>query len=503
MKKFDSEVIFSHQEKPHTLSRFARLGLLRKIAPRLYTTDLKDDPAAIIRRNLWKVVAGYVPGAVVADRTALDLAPAPDGAVFLVGPKSQSIALPGLHLRVRAGAGVLPGDYPLRDGVTASSFARAYLENMRPSRARTTVARTLTKTELEARLERFLRNSGEDLFNRLRDQILALSPTLGLETEARALSRIMGTMLGTQTATLSDPAAIARGRGEPFDQNRMVIFETLHDALRATPPLTQYDTQPDNFRTRAFFEAYFSNFIEGTEFAVEEAIDIVFKNHVPAQRPEDGRDVLGTYSLTSNRDGLSSPMETFTAFEDQLRARHAVIMGGRPDKHPGVYKSKVNRAGTTVFVHPEDVRGTLRQAFPLLHNLADPFHRAAFAMFLVSEVHPFDDGNGRLSRVMMNAELVKADAVPIIVPTVFRSNYLAALRRLSHHADPSAYIRMLSFAQAFTQRVPWTSLEVATAVLTKCNAFIPSDEAEKAGLALRIPTPADVAEASAGNLVPA
>ena len=28
--------------------------------------------------------------------------------------------------------------------------------------------------------------------------------------------------------------------------------------------------------------------------------------------------------------------------------------------------------------------------------------------FLISEVHPFDDGNGRLSRIMMNAELVKS-----------------------------------------------------------------------------------------------
>ena len=30
-----------------------------------------------------------------------------------------------------------------------------------------------------------------------------------------------------------------------------------------------------------FFEAYFSNFIEGTEFAVDEAAEIVFKGHIP------------------------------------------------------------------------------------------------------------------------------------------------------------------------------------------------------------------------------
>ena len=34
-----------------------------------------------------------------------------------------------------------------------------------------------------------------------------------------------------------------------------------------------------------------------------------------------------------------------------------------------------------------------------------------FMMFMISEIHPFLDGNGRLARVMMNAELVKMNDV--------------------------------------------------------------------------------------------
>ena len=60
------------------------------------------------------------------------------------------------------------------------------------------------------------------------------------------------------------------------------------------------------------------------------------------------------------------------------------------------------------------------------------FQRAIFMMFLVAEVHPFSDGNGRLSRIMMNAELVSAGEQRIIVPTIYRANYLAALTRLIH-----------------------------------------------------------------------
>jgi hypothetical protein len=42
-----------------------------------------------------------------------------------------------------------------------------------------------------------------------------------------------------------------------------------------------------------FFEAEFSNFIEGGEFEVTEAADIVLNTVIPADQPEDAPDVLG------------------------------------------------------------------------------------------------------------------------------------------------------------------------------------------------------------------
>lgn len=49
------------------VSRRRKAGRLRKIGSRLYTTNLVDAPEAIVRRNLWDIVAGYFPGALVAD----------------------------------------------------------------------------------------------------------------------------------------------------------------------------------------------------------------------------------------------------------------------------------------------------------------------------------------------------------------------------------------------------------------------------------------------------
>ena len=37
---------------------------------------------------------------------------------------------------------------------------------------------------------------------------------------------------------------------------------------------------------------------------------------------------------------------------------------------------------------------------------------------MVNEIHPFLEGNGRIARVMMNAELVRAKQTRMIIPNV-------------------------------------------------------------------------------------
>ena len=103
--------------------------------------------------------------------------------------------------------------------------------------------------------------------------------------------------------------------------------------------------------------------------------------------------------------------------------------------------------------------GTLAQGLGLCRSLETPFQRAVFMMFLIAEVHPFADGNGRTARIMMNAELAAAGEERIIVPTVYRANYLSALKALSQTGRPEPIIRMLDYAQRWTAAVDWRSLE--------------------------------------------
>lgn len=171
------------------------------------------------------------------------------------------------------------------------------------------------------------------------------------------------------------------------------------------------------------------------------------------------------------------PDLTFGGFLSMLRRRHAAIMEGRPEKRPGEFKREVNRAGLTVFVEPDLVVGTLRQGFEVFRALADTFARAAFIMFLVAEVHRFEDGNGRLARAMMNAELISGGERRILIPTAYREDYLLALRALSREHNPTPLLRMLDRAQAFSAAIDFTDLHRALALLRACRAFDTGPEA--------------------------
>ena len=77
----------------------------------------------------------------------------------------------------------------------------------------------------------------------------------------------------------------------------------------------------------------------------------------------------------------------------------------------------------------------------------------------------------------MNAELFHADLCRIIVPIVFRDDYLLALRALSRSNNPEPLIKVMDFAQLFTYEFQWPSYSAVVRMLTACNAFKESDEA--------------------------
>jgi len=472
------QVFLSTREISDKLASTLKRGDIRKIGPRLYTTDIVSTPAEVIRRNLWVVLDLLFPNSVIAHRTALETKPTPDGTVFLSAPYTRTVKLPGHSIRLIEGPGPLEGDVQFIQNLWISSKPRAFLENLLSSRNRSGVARAVPRAEIERLLDRTLSISGPDELNRIRDTARTLAPALNAESAFSILDDMIGTLLGTRSASVTAPTAIARVAGRPYDANRLPLFDALVAELRQMNaiPRPEHNLSTRAKQNLAFVDAYFSNYIEGTEFEIDEAIEIVFENKIPVRRPEDAHDVLGTYHLLVDdvemHRSATAYLENFDGLIALLKRRHARMMEARPDIRPGEFKTEGNRAGGTPFVAPELVLGTLEKGFAYFRALETPFARATFLMFLVTEVHPFTDGNGRIARVMMNAELAAAGESRVIIPTVYRDSYIQALRNLSRETHVSTLVEMVDFAQRFTALLDFHALPDTLAQLTACNAFL-------------------------------
>ena len=89
--------------------------------------------------------------------------------------------------------------------------------------------------------------------------------------------------------------------------------------------------------------------------------------------------------------------------------------------------------------------------------------------------HPFTDGNGRTCRIILNRELLSAGFYSIIIPTVFREDYLMSLRALSRKGRPSPIVRMVLRALKFSS-LDFSNYQSVKKEIIKRNWFLEPDE---------------------------
>src|SRR3546814_11190362 len=92
------------------------------------------------------------------------------------------------------------------------------------------------------------------------------------------------------------------GGSRPLMLGCLILLTSVSRELRSIDPGIRpaQERGADARSTLAVVWAYFSNFIEGTEFEVEEAAAVVVRQAIPRDRPADAHDILGTWRLVSD-----------------------------------------------------------------------------------------------------------------------------------------------------------------------------------------------------------
>ncbi|MPR34716.1 Fic family protein [Salmonirosea aquatica] len=120
----------------------------------------------------------------------------------------------------------------------------------------------------------------------------------------------------------------------------------------------------------------------------------------------------------------------------------AMTPEGAPTKKKveiGKYKSLPNHVLTVTgemfyFASPEETPAKMDDLMQWYREKAsaknvNPILLAAEFHYRFIRIHPFDDGNGRTVRILMNFILMKYGFPPVIIKTQDKSNYLSALRQ--------------------------------------------------------------------------
>ena len=477
-----------------SLSRQEKAGKAFRVAPSIYIVGSTLPREAVVRHHLYAIIAAVWPGSVLCDRTALAGGALQDGWVFIAHPepnRADDLRLPGITISVRIGPGPLPGDMEMPDGLFLSGTARRLVENItapgRPPKRRQ--PRQAGTQKVEDEIDNLARRGGSGTIqNVLRelDAVAGSLPEISVNEVRVRLVAVLGTFNGVSPSSSRLAARLAR---EPFDEHRIEMFRDLAELLLETAPVPR-PTLGDISRWtwEPFFEAYFSNFIEGTEFGVDEARKIAIEGFIPAARPKDAHDIEATYRIISDPQTRSMTPSTSDELIDMLRQHHGALMASRPESHPGMFKERTNYAGGYEFVGPDLVIGTLRRGFEAFSSVTDPLQRAVALMLLITECHPFDDGNGRVARIMANGALSAAGQIRIVIPTIYRNNYLAGLAGTSNrNGKGETLIAVLQFAQRWTGAVNWRTYEAANETLVRLSAYLDPGLAEASGIRLQMP----------------
>ena len=154
----------------------------------------------------------------------------------------------------------------------------------------------------------------------------------------------------------------------------------------------------------------------------EAALEMLFA-HVKEKRPLNGSAIKEWHALLTRHQATAAGIDPFgNRVEIPVRRGQWKIRPNNPRRQDG-------------FVHeycpPEQVQGEIDRFldFHISHagmNLA-PELEAAWLHHEFVRIHPFQDGNGRISRLLMALPFVRAGEFPPVIPAAGKPGYITAL----------------------------------------------------------------------------
>lgn len=124
----------------------------------------------------------------------------------------------------------------------------------------------------------------------------------------------------------------------------------------------------------------------------------------------------------------------------KVRPNHVLTLSGTIHKYTEPIKVLDEMQNLLKWLQPSSKLRLAGKVSKKLH----PVERAALFHYRFVCIHPFDDGNGRMSRLLMNLLLMQAGYPPCVVHNSKRREYLRSLEHADSTGSTEAFVRLLA-----------------------------------------------------------
>lgn len=247
----------------------------------------------------------------------------------------------------------------------------------------------------------------------------------------------------------NEKALVSRDRTLPLvaelDQRYFSVIDSKVRRLMSIP-------KGNSGLRRVMEETYYHHIyhtvaIEGNTLTLSEIRHIIDTRYaVPGKSLQEQNEVIGVDSaMTYINSTLLSRVGSVTI--DDILEIHRRVLGHADPVEAGRLRATQVFVGHHIPPHPRDLERHMTELVQWLNSeeafSLHPVEFAALAHYKLVYVHPFADGNGRTSRLLMNLVLMQARYPPITIRKEQRAEYYGALDT-ANEGDVRPFIRFVA-----------------------------------------------------------
>lgn len=232
----------------------------------------------------------------------------------------------------------------------------------------------------------------------------------------------------------------------------MTELEQLYQEWRALQPMKEEYQQRLNQKFMLDFN-YNSNHLEGNTLTYGQTELLLLFDKTDGNAPMRDYEEMKAHQValtmvqTAAQEKEQRPLtETFIRELHQVMLREDYVKydvrNGKPVSytiHAGVYKTRPNSVITVTgerfeYASPEETSALMKDLVSWYNeeeqkDVMSPIQLATLFHYRYIRIHPFEDGNGRISRLLVNYILARHGYPMIVVQTKDKANYLNALNK--------------------------------------------------------------------------